>query len=116
MISPRTKFIKLFREVLWESAAAAGEFAGAEIDLVDGYIHFSAPHQVAETAAKYFAGQTDLVLVSVDPRKLGDELRWEPSRGGDLFPHLYAPLRLADVDSVCELRLDELGNHVFPEL
>lgn len=97
-------------------AVTAGEFVGAGIDLTDGYIHFSAAHQVVKTAAKYFSGQTDLVLVSVVPAKLGDDLRWEPSRDGDLFPHLYAKLQLQNVDSVCELPVDDLGNHVFPKL
>ena len=110
------KIYKIVPRADWESAVAAGEFAGSGIDLTDGYIHFSAADQVVQTAANYFAGQTDLVLVAVDPQTLGDDLRWEPSRDGDLFPHLFAKLQLQLVDSVRELPLDNLGNHVFPEL
>lgn len=109
------KIYKIVTKAEWESAVKAGEFVGAGIDLTDGYIHFSAAGQVVETAAKYFAGQTDLLLVSVDSQKLGDELRWEPSRDGDLFPHLYAKLQIQDVDSVCALPLDGFENHVFPD-
>jgi uncharacterized protein (DUF952 family) len=107
---------KIVSREQWEAAAAAGVFVGAGIDLTDGYIHFSAASQVRETAAKHFSGQTNLVLLSVDPRKFGDELRWEPSRGGEMFPHLYACLLVHQVDSVSELPLDETGKHVFPEL
>ena len=76
----------------WADATSAGQFDGAPVDLADGFIHFSTAAQVAETAAKHFAGQTDLLLVAVDGAVLGDALKWEPSRGGALFPHLYAPL------------------------
>ena len=110
------KIYKIVSRAEWEAAVNAGEFAGAGIDLTDGYVHFSAADQVVATAANYFAGQTDLVLVAVDPQKLGDDLRWEPSRDGNLFPHLYAKLQLQNVDSVCELPLDGSGNHVFPDL
>ena len=110
------KIYKIVSRKQWESAITAGEFVGAGIDLTDGYIHFSAAHQVVKTAAKHFSGQADLVLVSVVPAKLGGDLRWESSRDGDLFPHLYAKLQLQNVDSVCELPLDDLGNHVFPKL
>ncbi len=80
----------------WESLNAEGTFAGAPVDLADGYIHLSAPDQVAETAAKHFAGRDDLVLVEVDLAKL-QGVKWEPSRGGQLFPHVYGPLPLAAV-------------------
>jgi len=99
----------------WKIAQDQGEFHGAAIDLSDGYIHFSTPEQVQETVAKHFAGQADLLLVGVDPSKLGDELKWEPSRGGALFPHLYSTLKLDCVVSVDELRLGEDGSHIFPE-
>lgn len=78
----------------WERAEAAGTFTGAPVDLADGFIHFSTASQAAETAARHFGGQDDLLLVAVDPERLGDGLRWEPSRGGDLFPHLYGPLSM----------------------
>ena len=99
----------------WESAANVGEFLGAAIDLADGFIHFSAGHQVRETAHKHFAGQQDLVLVAVDPQSLGSALRWEASRGGDNFPHLYGPLTMDAVRSVISLPVDAAGEHVFPE-
>ena len=76
----------------WEQAEAAGIFTGAPIDVADGFIHFSTAAQATETAAKHFTGQTDLLLVAVDPDRLGEALKWEPSRGGALFPHLYATL------------------------
>jgi len=81
----------------WREAAAAGVFHGSAVDRRDGYIHFSTAEQVAETARRHFSGQRDLVLVSVDAAALGDALKWEPSRGGALFPHLYGPLDLKAV-------------------
>ncbi len=88
---------KIFRTGEWEALQAAGESTGAPIDVADGYVHFSAADQVSETAAKYFAGIPGLVLVAVDAETLGSDLRWESSRGGALFPHLYRSLRLDDV-------------------
>ncbi len=101
---------------LWQDAQRIGLFRGAGIDAQDGYIHFSTALQVAETAAKHFAGATDQVLVAVEAASLGAALKWEPSRGGDLFPHLYAPLSLAAVKWAVPLRLGADGRHVFPEL
>jgi len=101
---------------MWEEAQAAGRFDGASIDLSDGFIHFSTAEQAAETAAKHFAGQDDLVLVAVDPARLGDALKYEVSRGGALFPHLYAPLDLAAVAWVRPLPLGSDGSHIFPPL
>ena len=80
----------------------------------DGFIHFSTAAQVPETATRHFAGQPDLLLVAVAAERLGDALRWEPSRGGALFPHLYAPLPLGAVLWVADVRLDATGRHVFP--
>ena len=74
---------------------AAGTFAGAPVDLADGYIHMSTAAQLDETVAAHFAGQTDLHLVAVDLDALGGSVKWEPSRGGALFPHLFAPLPLS---------------------
>ena len=88
---------KILRAPEWAALMEAGETDGAPIDLADGYIHFSTAEQVAETAAKHFAGETGLVLAAVEAGPLGDALKWEPSRGGQLFPHLYRPLRLADL-------------------
>ena len=98
----------------WAAAEQQGEFRGAAIDLQDGYIHFSTATQVRETVSKHFAGQLDLVLVGIDPVKLGDDLRWEPSRGGALFPHLYANLSLDDVVSVDDLPIGKDGSHLYP--
>ena len=98
----------------WQQAEAAGRFTGAPVDLADGYIHFSTAAQARETAAKHFARQADLVLVAVDADTLGAALRWEPSRGGALFPHLYADLPMAAVRWVKPLPLGPDGVHVFP--
>ena len=111
-----TLIYKICSEALWREAERVGVFAGAAIDLDDGYIHFSTAAQARETAARHFAGQGDLVLVAIDAGALGDGLRWEPSRGGDLFPHLYGALRLDSVRWVRPLPLGPDGRHVFPEL
>lgn len=96
----------------WHGAEPAGVFEGAPIDVADGFIHFSAADQVEETAAKHFAGQDDLLLVAVDPARLTGDLRWEVSRGGASFPHLYGPLALAEVAWTAPLPLRE-GRHDF---
>ena len=93
-----------------------GETAGAPVDLADGYIHFSTAAQVAETAARHFAGADDLVLAAVEAAPLGAALKWEPSRGGDLFPHLYRRLRRSDLAWIAPLPLGQDGTHRFPEL
>lgn len=105
---------KICPEDLWRAAEAAGRFEGAPVDLADGYIHFSTADQVRETAARHFSGQTQLVLVAIDADALAGDLRWEPSRGGALFPHLYAALPLAAVRRVADLPLGPDGAHVFP--
>lgn len=91
-------------------------FRGAAVDLRDGYIHFSTATQAIETAARHFAGQRDLVLAAIDAESLGDRLKWEPSRGGALFPHLYGTLPMSAVRRVAPLPLGPDGRHVFPEL
>lgn len=101
---------------LWQAAEQAGVFRGSEVDLKDGFIHFSTAAQAAETAVKHFAGQSDLLLVSVDGDRLGAALKWEPSRGGALFPHLYGDLPLDAVTSVVPLPLGADGRHEFPQL
>lgn len=105
---------KIFRRAEWNALAAAGQSRGAPVDLADGYIHFSTAAQVAETAARHFATESDLVLVAVESERLGPDLRWEPSRGGALFPHLYRPLQMADVVWDKSLPLGASG-HIFPE-
>ena len=106
---------KILTAPQWAALEQGGETAGAPVDLADGFVHFSTGGQVAETAAKHFAGQTGLMLLAVEAGRLGPALRWEPSRGGDLFPHLHAALRRADVAWVRPLPLDPDGAHVFPE-
>lgn len=106
---------KILPDPLWRDLERMGRFAGAPVDLEDGYIHFSAADQVAETAAKHFAGRADLILVAVDATMLGSDLRWEPSRGGALFPHLYGELPLSAVLWAIDLPLGEDGRHRFPD-
>ena len=107
---------KICPEALWREAERAGAFAGAPVDARDGYIHFSTAAQARETAAKHFAGRRDLLLIAVEAEALGAALRYEPSRGGDLFPHLYAPLPLSAVRRVAPLPLGPDGRHAFPDL
>jgi uncharacterized protein (DUF952 family) len=107
---------KICTQAQWREAELTGVFHGAPVDFEDGYIHFSGPDQVVETAAKYFARMTDLLIVAVDAAALGDGLRWESARGGALFPHLYGVLPLAAVVWTKPLPLGADGRHVFPEL
>lgn len=107
---------KIFAAEEWDALDAAGETLGAPVDLADGFIHFSTAEQAAETAAKHFAGRTGLMLAAVEADGLGPALKWEPSRGGALFPHLYAPLRRSDVAWVKPLPVGPDGAHVFPAL
>jgi len=106
---------KICPDSLWRAAEAEGRFEGAAIDLSDGYIHFSTGDQLRETVARHFAGQRDLLLIAVEDDKLGAALRYEPSRGGDLFPHLYAPLGTRDVRWVAPLAQGPDGAHLIPE-
>ncbi|PWL19209.1 DUF952 domain-containing protein [Falsochrobactrum shanghaiense] len=112
----KTTIYKIVPRDLWAQAEKTGTFDGAPVDIADGYIHLSTREQVRETAAKHFARQTGLLLVSVDADALGSQLRYEVSRGGALFPHLYAKLPMKAVAKVEPLPLDENGLHVFPEL
>lgn len=106
---------KIVPEALWATAKAKGVFEGAPVDLADGFIHFSTARQAVETAARHFAGQAGLLLVAVSGEALGEKLVYEPSRGGDLFPHLYAPLPMTAVIWEKTLPLAEDGRHQFPE-
>ena len=99
----------------WEAARAEGLYTGSSDDARDGFIHFSTWPQLETTLQKHFAGREDLVLVAVDPARLGDALKWEPSRGGALFPHLYAPLPVDAVLHVRPLALGPDGRHRLPE-
>ena len=107
---------KICPAALWREATRAGVFRGSEVDRRDGFIHFSSAEQAAETTAKHFAGQRDLVLLRVDAASLGDKLKWEPSRGAKLFPHLYGELDLKAVTKVESLPLGPDGHHQFPAL
>ena len=104
---------KILRGPEWAQLRAAGESAGAPVDLADGYVHFSTAEQAAETAAKHFAGAEGLMLVAVAVDRLGEALKWEVSRGGALFPHLYREMRLSDVAWAQPLPLVG-GVHQFP--
>lgn len=109
-----TLIYKIVDRPSWREARLAGGYGGSADDRRDGFIHFSARRQLEATAARHFAGRTGLVLVAVDPAALGDALRWEPSRGGDLFPHLYATLGIDAVVWETDLPFDG-ARHLFPE-
>ena len=111
-----TSIYRIVPSEVWRRAEAAGSFGGTEHDVRDGFIHFSTAAQVAETAARHYAGQAELLLVRVNAAALGEALRWEPSRGGALFPHLYGALPLSAVTSVAPLPLGPDGVHVLPAL
>jgi len=98
----------------WAAAELSGIYPGSSQDAADGFIHFSTDSQIVESAAKHRAGQTGLVLLSVPASRLGPALKWEPSRGGQLFPHLYGPLPVEAVTAVDPLPLGPDGKHIFP--
>ena len=106
---------KIVAAELWRAAEDSGVFSGAGIDLTDGFIHLSTAVQARRTAQLYFAGQDNLVLMAVDEASLGDALKYEPSRDGDLFPHLYGSLPLTAVRLVRPLPLGADGHHIFPD-
>lgn len=105
---------KIFRADEWAALETAGETAGAPVDITDGYIHFSTAEHARATAAKWFAGEDGLFLLGCRTDAMGNDLKWEPARGGVLFPHLYRPLRLEEVEWVKPLPLEN-GAHIFPE-
>ena len=111
-----TTIYKICPAPQWIAAERTGVFRGSDVDHRDGFIHFSSGAQIIETAQKHFAGQIDLLLLRVDSAKLGDRLKWEPSRGVALFPHLYGDLDPAAVMRVEPLPLGPDGRHVFPVL
>lgn len=102
---------KIMEAAAWKKFQTAEVFGGAPVDVADGFIHLSAVHQVQGTLDKHFAGQTGLVLVGLNPAKLGGDLKWEVSRGGDLFPHLYDIMRLQTVAGCAALTEDAEGRH-----
>ena len=105
---------KIFRADEWAALQAAGETQGAPIDVADGYVHFSTATQAAETAAKHFAGAEGLTLLACDSEAMGNDLKWEVSRGGAEFPHLYRNIRMSDMVWAKPLPLED-GAHQFPE-
>src|ERR1700722_9261224 len=107
---------KIVSSTEWRAAEASGVFAGAAVDRADRYIHFSTAAQAPETAAKWFGGRDDLTLVAIDADALGARLRWEPSRGGALFPHLYAGFPMSPVVSSRPWPVGSDGGHVFGSL
>ncbi len=106
---------KIVPRTLWQKARESGVFEGAPVDMRDGYIHFSTASQVRETARLHFAGAEDLLLVAVDGNALGLALKFEPSRNGELFPHLYARLPMDAVEWERTLSIGADGLHVFPK-
>ncbi len=112
----RRPIYHMCRKAEWAAAEAAGSYRGSSQDATDGFIHFSTAKQIRESARKHRAGQADLVLVTVDATRLGAALKWESSRGGALFPHLYGLLPLSAVLRVDALPLGPDGLHAFPNL
>ena len=110
------RIYKICSASAWREAERQGVFRGTADDARDGFIHFSAPRQVAQTAKKHFSGQHALFLIEVDADALGDALRWEPSRGDELFPHLYGELDLGAVTNVLDMHTRADGSHDIPEL
>lgn len=108
------RIYKILPQAEWTAAQAQGRFDGSAVDHADGYIHFSTAAQAAETARKYFSNLPDLVVLEVEGDALGPALKWEPSRGGDLFPHLYGPLAVGDVLAEHEAPLGPDGVPVTP--
>lgn len=109
------RIFKIFRDTEWRQLEADGTSPGAPVDVADGFVHFSTAAQAGETLARHFAGETGLWLLTCDAARLGPSLRWEPSRGGALFPHLHRPLHLADIVSAAPLERDAAGGLRLPE-
>jgi len=115
-VNGRRIIYHMCRRAEWSAAQACGRYDGSSQDAADGFIHFSTAAQIRDSAARHRAGQDGLVLLAVDAGRLGEALRWEESRGGALFPHLYGPLALSAVIAVHDLPLGADGRHVFPPL
>jgi uncharacterized protein (DUF952 family) len=106
---------KLVARDEWETAIATGPYGGSAVDIADGYIHLSGADTVAETARKYYAGRTDLLLLAVDLARFGDIVVWEPSRGGAMFPHIYGTLPASAVTETRHLKVDADGTMIFAD-
>ena len=113
---PVPTIYKICSASAWREAERQGVYRGSEVDLSDGFIHFSTAPQLESTARKHFAGQKALFVIAIDADALGDRLRWEPARDGALFPHLYDELDLAAVIKVLDMPLRSDGSHQIPEL
>ena len=111
-----TTIYKICPGAIWRAAEREGVFHGFGIDEVDGFVHLSSHAQVRDTAARFFAGEKDLMLVAIDSRRLGEALKWEETRSGDTFPHLYDAIDLSAVVWVKPLPLGANGQHRFPAL
>jgi uncharacterized protein (DUF952 family) len=111
-ITPRMAYYKILRASEWEEFAAKGHTTGSPADVADGYIHLCTAEQVDETARRHFAGEHDLVILTLDKTRLDPTLKWEPARGGQLFPHLYRELGMEDVVFYQDLPLVD-GRHIF---
>jgi len=111
-----SKIYKILPKTEWDAAQAAGAFAGSAVDLADGFIHFSGHDTAQRTAELYFTGQSDLMLLTVEADHLGEALKWEASRGGALFPHLFRDLRVDEVIAERALALDADGAPILGEL
>jgi uncharacterized protein (DUF952 family) len=99
----------------WQGAVMAGVYGGSEHDRRDGFIHFSTARQLPGTLAKHYAGRSGLLLIAIDTEKLGDTLKWEPARDGDLFPHLYASLPVSAALWSKPIGLGDDGVHILPD-
>ena len=106
---------KILRNAEWSELLTAGDTAGAPVDVADGFVHFSTAEQLPETLARHFAGERGLVVLALDADDLGETLKWEPSRGGALFPHLYGRLELAHVKWSAPVALAPNGVHILPD-
>ena len=115
-MSDASLIFKIVDTAEWRDARSRGAYGGSPVDRQDGFIHFSTADQVQATAEKWFAGRLGLLLVAVDATTLGAELRWETSRGGGLFPHLYANLPMSAVVWERDLMLDDAGRFQFGPL
>ena len=116
MMNYATTIFHMCHTAEWQQALQSGSYAGSSQDRADGFIHFSTSAQIAESAARHRAGQIDLRLLAVKAADLGDSLKWEAARGGQLFPHLYGELPVAAVSWTADLPLGPDGRHVFPDL
>ena len=110
-----TMIYKIIDKDDWDRARSCGRYTGSQDDKRDGFIHFSTAGQMVETAVRHFAGQPNLMLLAIDADTLADALKWEASRNGQLFPHLYSILKVSSVQQSWSLPLDADGKHVFPE-